>query len=46
MANYSHQIIGGPPIQSEADHFVHCPSRGTWIGIDCRDLGELLAHED
>jgi hypothetical protein len=44
MADYPHEVIGGPPIESEADHFIHCPACGTWI--DCRNLGELLAQED
>ena len=38
------ELIGSPPIESEADHFIQCPACSTWI--DCRDLGELLAHED
>jgi hypothetical protein len=38
------EVIAGPPIQSEADHFFTCPRCGS--GIDCRQLGELRAHED
>ena len=38
------ELISGPPINRETDFFVQCPSCATWI--DCRDLGELLAHED
>jgi hypothetical protein len=44
MADYPHQVIGRPPIETEAGHFIHCPCCGTWI--DCRSLGELLEHED
>jgi predicted RNA-binding Zn-ribbon protein involved in translation (DUF1610 family) len=43
MSSYPYQVIGGRPIETEADHFFHCPRCGTWI--DCRRLGELLAHE-
>ena len=38
------ELIGSPPINSEGGHFTQCPSCATWI--DCRNLGELLAHED
>jgi hypothetical protein len=32
MADYPHEVIGGPPIEREADHFIR------WL--DCRDLGD------
>jgi hypothetical protein len=38
------ELIGSPPVNQETDFFIQCPSCTTWI--DCRNLGELLAHED
>ena len=43
MADYPHEVIGGPPVTSAADHFIQCPACGSWL--DCRNLGDLLAHE-
>lgn len=34
--------LGDPPAD-EADHFIQCAACGGWI--DCRDLGEVFAHE-
>lgn len=31
------------PVNSEIDYFIQCPCCKTWL--DCRDLGELFAHE-
>jgi hypothetical protein len=44
MTDYLHEVIGGPAIICESDHFLHCPSCGSWL--DWHKLGELLAHED
>lgn len=41
---HPYQVIGGPAIEAEADHFLHCPRCGAWI--DCWRLGELFDHED
>jgi hypothetical protein len=41
--DYPYQVIAGPRIETEADHFLRCPTCGTWI--DCRRLGEVLEHE-
>lgn len=38
------EIIGSPLINTETDFFIQCPCCTTWL--DCRDLGDLLAHED
>jgi len=38
------KVVGGPPAESEADHFIECPRCHTII--DYRELCELLAHED
>jgi hypothetical protein len=38
------ELIGSPPINSETDFLIQGPCCTTWI--DCRDLGELRAHED
>ena len=38
------KVIGGQPIESEADHFIRCPVCGTLL--DCRELGDVLLHEE
>jgi hypothetical protein len=43
MADCPHEVIGGSPIEREADHFILCTACGSWL--DCRDLGELLAQD-
>jgi hypothetical protein len=42
--DYPYQVVSGPAIEEEANHFFHCPECGTWI--DCRRLDQLLCHED
>ena len=33
----------GPPPADELEHFIQCGECGAWL--DCRDLGDVLAHE-
>ena len=33
----------GEPPADEAEHFIKCDTCGGWI--DCRDLGDVFAHE-
>lgn len=35
--------VGGPPVQSEADHFYVCADCGQ--AVDMRQLGEVFHHE-
>jgi hypothetical protein len=42
--DYAYQVLSGPPIETEADHFLRCPTCGTWL--NCRRLGDLLDHEE
>jgi hypothetical protein len=39
---YIGKLLGNPP-ESEAEHFIRCPTCGGWI--DCRDLGQVFEHE-
>jgi hypothetical protein len=38
---YIGRPVGEPP-KDEAEHYIRCPGCGGWI--DCRDLGQALAH--
>jgi hypothetical protein len=42
--DHAYRVLSGPPIETEADHVLRCPTCGTWI--DCRPLSELLDHEE
>lgn len=40
---YLGKLSSGREPEDEREHFIRCPACGGWI--DCRDLGEVFAHE-
>ena len=38
------KVIGGAPIESEADQFIKAPDYGAWLV--CRELGDILLQEE
>jgi hypothetical protein len=41
---YPCEVIGGPPLEKEADHFIQCPACGARLG--CRQPDDILLHEE